>query len=167
MNTLGLAVEAIGRRAMKKLFLLALIIIPFCSAGCQQLTPTPVPTAPPVTSTAYSQITNSPGVTATTYTDLPAPGTFCYFVQMLDGKGVSAASNVACATTTTSLLHIVLTWSAASGYTCVNAPCTYMVSRAPATLTLVGVPSMSNPTNTAMIEPNKDLFLINLKVSSR
>ena len=128
---------------------IAFALLTFITAGCQQITPAPVLTAPAVTSTAFAQINLSAPVTATTFTDQPASGSFCYFVQMLDGAGVSAASNTACATTTSALKHIVLNWNAPAGYTCVNNPCSYVLSRAPAILTPVGVPALASPTQTA------------------
>ena len=136
------------------------------TAGCrgQQITPVPVVTAPPVTSSAFQQLNTSSPATVNTYTDQPAAGSFCYFVQELDGQGVSAASNTTCATTTTALRHVQLNWTPAAGYTCQNAPCSFVVSRAPAVTTPVGVPSMQAPVNAAEVEEPILPPLINLRV---
>ena len=137
--------------------LLSCMLLSF-SAGCraQQITPVPIITAPAVTSTAFVQLNLSAPVTVLTYTDQPATGSFCYFVQMLDGSGVSAASNVSCNTTTSTLKHSVLTWNAPAGYTCQNSPCGYVVSRAPAILNPVGIPVQLPSTQAAQLEdPNK------------
>lgn len=136
---------------------LVLLITAGCSA--QQIPSAPVVTAPPVTNTAFVQLNSGAPVTALTFTDLPATGSFCYFVQMLDGAGVSGASNIACNTTTTSLKHVVLSWSPAAGYMCQNAPCTYVVSRAPAVLTPVGVPSLQPAGQAAKLETVPDIQL--------
>lgn len=128
------------------------------TAGCaaQQLPPVPVVTAPPVTSTDFTQLnagtTNGGPVIVTTYTDLPVTGSFCYFVQLLDGPGVSPASNTTCATTTTALKHVSLAWTPPVGYTCKTNPCTYVVSRAAAILTPVGSPTMTPSTTITQLD---------------
>lgn len=147
---------------MKMRWFVLLFALLSLTAGCngQQMTPTPIVTAPAVTSTLFTQLNATAPVTALNYTDLPPTGSFCYFVQELDGTGISAASNTACSTTTATLKHIALNWSAPVGYVCQNSPCTYVVSRAPATVTPVGVPSMAAPVNEAEL-------LITLKISTR
>lgn len=134
---------------MKRIFALLFVALAM-TAGCkgQQITPNPVTTAPPVTSTAFTQVTPAPGLTATSFVDQPATGSFCYFVQLLDGSGVSAASSVTCATTTSALKHVDLSWSFPAGYSC-QSTCTYMVSRAAAVLSPVGVPALAPATNAA------------------
>jgi hypothetical protein len=134
---------------------LALVISSIITAGChaQQIPPAPVITAPVVTSSAYVQLNMSAPTTAASYVDQPATGSFCYFVQMLDGAGVSGASNTFCATTTAALKHIALSWNAPAGYSCQNT-CSFVVSRAPAVLTPVGVPVLGAPNVTAELNLN-------------
>lgn len=144
-----------GKKGKTKMFRKGSIALTFAlasmlTAGChaQQIPPVPVVTAPLVTSVAYTQLNMSTPVSATTYTDQPATGDFCYFVQLLDGTGVSSASNTVCGTTTAALKHVTLSWNAPAGYTCQNA-CTYVVSRAPAITTPVGSPVLSAPKTVA------------------
>jgi len=129
----------------------------FLSAGCihsQQITPTPVLSCKPATDSSYSQVNLATPTTATTLTDAPGAGSNCYFVQTVDGSGVSQASNIPPPqTTTASLTHVVLTWSAPAGYTCVSGPCKYVVSRGAAVQTAVGVPSNLAPSTTAQAAP--------------
>lgn len=132
----------------------------FLSAGCvhsQQIAPAPVLSCPAPNSPAYAQInagtTNGGPVTATNYTDAPGIGSNCYFVQTLDGSGVSVASNIPPPlTTSASLTHVALTWSAPTAYTCVSG-CKYVVSRAAAVQTAVGAPSNLAPSATALATP--------------
>jgi hypothetical protein len=136
--------------------ILALVISSIITAGChaQQIPPVPVITAPAVTNTAYIQLAPT---TAASFVDQPATGSFCYFVQMLDGSGVSGASNTFCGTTTSGLKHIALSWNSPASYVC-QSTCSFVVSRAPALLTPVGVPVLGAPNVTANLNEPKPLL---------
>jgi hypothetical protein len=138
---------------MKRIFALMFVALALI-AGChaQQLPPTAVTTAPPVTSTAFTQLNVATPTATLAYVDQPAAGAFCYFVQMLDAGGTSAASNVVCTTTTSAQKHVNLAWNAPAGYTCITA-CTFVVSRAAAVLTPVGTPTMQPGTTAAQVKP--------------
>lgn len=130
---------------MKKILVAMTIVLASLTACHAQVPPNPtVYSCPSSTGTAYTPINQSSPTTSLAYTDThPAAGAYCYIVQSEIGAQVSLPSNIAGPFTLSGSNSTSLTWTIPSGS---STPSGYYVSRALATASTLGAPTLGSGT---------------------